>query len=178
MNSSTFQVSVPVRIRLCTATDLTDLEWFGMFAAHRDIIRSTFEAQERGASAMIIAEANRFPIGQVWVDFANVKESVGFLWALRVIPGFQRLEIGSRLVEAAEELLRERGFLYSEITTDLENADARRLYESQGYSEVGRRVDDWEYTNPEDERVHVSAERIIHRKSLGPAQMGREAVPP
>lgn len=167
MPPHSFTVSLSVTLRLCTAEDLPNLEWFGMFSAHREIIRSTFEAQQRGDALMILAEANGFPIGQVWVDRVIIaKESAAFLWALRVMPGFQRLGIGSRLLDAAEEQLKELGFSFAEITTDVHNEDARRLYESRGYIQTGTRFDEWDYTTPEGEFVHASATRIVHRKSL------------
>ena len=167
ISRASFTISLPIQIRHSTAEDLENLEWFGMFTAHREIIRSTFEAQERGNSTMLIAELNGLPVGQVWIDYlSQAASSAGFLWAFRMMPGFQRLGIGRRLLDAAEKLLCERGFSFAEITADLDNVDAQRLYVSRGYAPAGTRLDEWDYTTPEGEPVSASAERIILRKRL------------
>src|SRR5438093_11002918 len=63
-----FTVSFPITVRICRREDLPALEWFGLFTEHREIIRETFESQERGEAVMLIADLNGFPIGQVWIN--------------------------------------------------------------------------------------------------------------
>ena len=55
-----------------------------------------FQRQQRGEVLMLVAEANRFPIGQLWIDLVKKQEeSIGIIWALRVMPAFQNLGVGS-----------------------------------------------------------------------------------
>ena len=63
-----FSVPARLEIRLCREADLPQLEWFGMYSEHREIIRSTYESQERGETAMLVADLNGFPAGQVWIN--------------------------------------------------------------------------------------------------------------
>src|SRR4051812_19821073 len=96
-----FVVALPVEIRLCTARDLPHLEWFGMFAQDREIIRAAFAMQERGDGAMLVAVVRGFPVGQVWIDFVRqAAASAGYLWAMRVFPWLQGLGLGRALLEA------------------------------------------------------------------------------
>lgn len=144
-----FSLAFEVHIRGCHASDLSDLEWFGMFsaAAHRAAVQRAYERHLAGESAFLVAEANRFPVGQVWVDLTKKRpEGTGVVSALRVIPCLQGLGIGTRLIDAAERVITQRGLPTAEIGVEQDNPRARRLYERLGYSVIG---DNYE---PDDER--------------------------
>lgn len=51
-----FIVPVQVTVRACREEDLPLLEWFGLFTAHREIIRSAFDAQERREGIIMVAD--------------------------------------------------------------------------------------------------------------------------
>ena len=77
-----FPIALNVTIRLCRREDLDDLEWFGQWREHRPLLEQAFAAQGRGEQAFTVAEANGFPVGQVWVDLAKLRaESIG--WIMR-----------------------------------------------------------------------------------------------
>jgi ribosomal protein S18 acetylase RimI-like enzyme len=123
-----------VTIRRCAEQDLPGLEWYGRFSPHREIIRSAYDAQCRGDGHMLIADVNGFPAGQVWIDLARYRaQRIGVLWAVRVYPFLCSLGIGRRLVEVAEQRLRELGYVGAELGVERDNPDARRLYERLGY---------------------------------------------
>src|SRR3954454_4848974 len=63
-----FTVPLRVSIRPCERDDLPGLEWFGLYTPHREIIAAAFDRQVRGTNLMLVAEANGFPVGQVWID--------------------------------------------------------------------------------------------------------------
>ncbi|MCU7494850.1 MAG: hypothetical protein HF314_17305 [Ignavibacteria bacterium] len=89
-------VTLSIRFRACRASDLPNLEWFGMFYNHRNIIRESFRRHTAGENYMIVAEVNSFPIGQVWIDMKKKRlANTGIIWALRVLPPLQRLGIGT-----------------------------------------------------------------------------------
>jgi ribosomal protein S18 acetylase RimI-like enzyme len=163
-----FTIPLAVTVRICVRDDLPNLEWFGLFTAHREVILSAYERQERGENLMLVAEANRFPVGQVWIDLAKKSaESVGVLWAVRVIPCLQNLGIGTRLMGSAEWLLRGWGFAYAELGVEKDNLGARRLYERLGYSVVGTEYEEYCYTTPDGTSMHVPVDEWILRKDLG-----------
>jgi len=162
-----FRITLPVTIRACRASDLSNLEWFGSMTEYRQTISDAFERFQKGEIIMLVAEANRFPIGQVWIDLTKQrKNATGILWALRVLVPFQNLGIGTRLIAAAERRLKRRGIRLSELGVEKDNPRAQRLYERLGYQVVRDHIDEWEYTPPNGAPVHVRSDEWILHKSL------------
>lgn len=162
-----FHVPLPVTVRACVEGDLPQLEWFGKFTPHREIIRDAYERQQRGENLMLVAEVNQFPVGQAWIDLAKKRsESVGVLWAVRVLRPFRRSGIGSRLLRVAERVLRERGYAAAEIGVERHNSAARRLYERLGYWTVGEEREEYDYTTPDGVYTRVPVDQWILRKRL------------
>lgn len=162
-----FTVPLSVVIRRCREDDLPALEWFGLFAEHRAIIRSAYESQERGEAVMLLAEAGGFPIGQVWINLiARSTVGAGALWAVRVFPAVQNLGIGARLIAAAEQVLREKGFSAVELGVERDNPRARRFYERLGYRAAETVQGEWGYTAPDGTQVVVPLDEWMMRKDL------------
>jgi ribosomal protein S18 acetylase RimI-like enzyme len=164
-----FDLPLRVTIRGCTEEDLPKLEWFGLHHHSREIIRAAHGRTRAGEVVMLVADVGGFPVGQVWVDFEKKRpDSVGILWALRVIPCLHNLGIGTRLVRAAEEVVRARGYRTAELGVEKTNPAARRLYERLGYAVVGEEQDSWEYLTPDGAHaVEHSDEWILHRPLTG-----------
>jgi ribosomal protein S18 acetylase RimI-like enzyme len=130
----TFTISLEIRIRPCRLEDLPGLEWWGNFTAHREIIQAAFDSQEHGEALLLLADTQGYPIGQVWIRFAPPhRDRTGLLWALRVFPCLQNQGIGGRLLQAAEQTLRNHGFDHAELEVERDNPHARRFYERHGY---------------------------------------------
>jgi ribosomal protein S18 acetylase RimI-like enzyme len=129
----TFTVCLPVLIRPCRAGDLPALEWFGLFAAHRALVRKTFRRQQRGEALMLVAEVGGEASGQLWIDWRGHGPGVAEIWAVRVMPCLQGQQIGARLVAAAEKLLLARGCRRAVLEVETDNPRARRFYERHGY---------------------------------------------
>ncbi|WP_119459368.1 GNAT family N-acetyltransferase [Rhodospirillaceae bacterium SYSU D60014] len=165
-----FEIALDVAIRVCTERDLTPLEWFGLFTEHRNIIRAAFEAQKQGRGLMLVADLNGYPIGQAWIDFT--KESA-VLWAIRVLPPLQGAGIGTRLIVAAEEVARRRGFAHTRIGVEKDNTDARRLYERLGYRLTGSLQEECRYTTPEGVPMCVLVDQWVLDKPLNKPPTGR-----
>jgi ribosomal protein S18 acetylase RimI-like enzyme len=132
-----FAVTLPVVIRPCREEDLPALEWFGLFAPHRALIRRVFEQHLRGEACMLVAEVNGEPAGQLWIEPDPGCAPSAEIWAVRVLPCLQGRGIGGRLVAAAESLLRERGYARAGIAFERDNPRARRWYERLGYACAG-----------------------------------------
>jgi ribosomal protein S18 acetylase RimI-like enzyme len=164
-----FSVPIEVTIRLCRRDDLPALEWFGLFTAHREIIRAVYDSQERGETIMLVAEAQGFPIGQAWIDLTRMHvDATAVLWAVRVFPTLQNLGIGTRLMAVAEEMLRHRACACVELGVEKENPNARRFYERQGYHVVGMMQGEYGYTTPDGVATRVPTDQWILRKPLTP----------
>lgn len=161
-------VELPVRIRPCRESDLEALEWFGMFTAHRKLIRDAWERHLAGDNVMLVAEANRFPVGQVWIDLArHGDESAGLLWAVRVFPLLQGLGIGGRLLDAAEETLADRGYRWALIGVEKHNEGAYRLYRRRGYAPWSELRESYAYVPPgSDVPIEIEIDEWLLRKRV------------
>jgi GNAT superfamily N-acetyltransferase len=162
-----FEVNLPVTIRPCVRDDLPGLEWYGLLSKDREIFATAFARQVRGEVRMLVAEANGFPVGQVWIDFARrEREATGLLWALRVYPFLQGCRIGRRLVAAAERAIRHRGFRAAETGVE-KGSDTRLFYERLGYLQVGELLEEYAYTTPDGHFVRESVDQWVFRKEIG-----------
>lgn len=163
-----FRVCLDVEIRPCTGSDLRSLEWFGLFTAHRALFEEQFRRHLRGENLMLVADANGFPAGQVWIDLEkHADERMALLWALRVFPVLRGAGIGTRLLAAAERLARHRGFRALEIGVEKDNPAARRLYEARGYRLCGEVAEPWGYVTPDGDEVRHVSDQWMLRKGIG-----------
>ena len=151
-----------VTIRDARRDDLRPLEWFGTMSAYREVIERAFARAEAGEIAFLVAEADGFPIGQVWADLTT-----GVIWAQRVIPHLQSRGVGTRLMAAAENRLRAAGIRTAELAVGRGNPAALRLYERLGYRHVRDEVDRWQFTTPDGRRETVEEQVCVMRKALG-----------
>ncbi|HET7230934.1 MAG TPA: GNAT family N-acetyltransferase [Longimicrobium sp.] len=163
-----FTVPLEVEIRPCTADDLPNLEWHGMFALDRPLIHEAFERQRSGQGLMLLAVANAFPIGQAWIDFdARPDErGVAVIWSVRVYPFLRGGGIGARLLAAAEAAIRERGFRIAEIGVEKDNPRARTLYERVGYRLHREMVDELRYNDWDGKPVVQPVDQWMLRKDV------------
>lgn len=162
-----FRVAVGIEIRRCEEKDLSLLEWEGMFTEHREIFQETFRRQQVGETVMLVADAGNFPVGQIWLDLTKRSEHrAGYIWALRLLPGWRGLGIGKRLMRAAESLLDNEGFCLAELGVETWNVDALRFYRRLGYKILDLIQEETEYQTPEgSHRVHKT-EQWLMRKAL------------
>jgi GNAT superfamily N-acetyltransferase len=162
-----FTVSAEIAIRPCRRDDLANLEWFGMFTCHREIIQGAFERQEKGENLMLLADSGGWPVGQIWIDLAVKKnESTGILWALRVHPFLQRLGIGTRLIESAEDFLSGQEFRRAEIGVEKRDEPIRRWYEHLGYGLKGDVQSEYSFTTPDGVLTRVPVDQWILLKEI------------
>jgi ribosomal protein S18 acetylase RimI-like enzyme len=160
---------MPLRIefRLCHEDDLPALEWYGLFWAHREIIRDAFDRQRRGEVLMLLAITNGFPVGQAWMDLARLRSENGaLLWAVRVFPFLQGRALGARLIARAERLLAARQIAFVEVGAEKDNPRARRLYERLGYRLTHDAREEYAFTTPDGEPVRVRLDEWCLRKPL------------
>jgi ribosomal protein S18 acetylase RimI-like enzyme len=168
---ATLSVRLPVAIRLCREDDLPALEWFGLFAAHHGLIRRLFAQHEAGEALMLVAEVNGAASGQLWIDLQRRRgERAAEIWAVRVLPCLQGQGIGARMMRAAEDQLRARGFHWALLGVETDNPDACRFYERLGYTLAGTTLP----THPPELAERAAAPQWVLRKDLRRA----DAAPP
>jgi ribosomal protein S18 acetylase RimI-like enzyme len=82
----------------------------------------------------LVAWEDGVPVGHAHVDWRHDPPEVQDVY---VDEAHRRRGIAATLSEAAEELVRARGFDRIALDVDVENAPARALYEKLGYRERG-----------------------------------------
>ena len=162
-----FSIHLSVRIRPAIQADLRPLEWFGALTPFRETIEHAYERAEQGEIIFLVAEANNFPIGQVWVNLVkSADQGIGVIWAFRVLTTMQNLGIGTRLLQHAEQAILAQKLHTAELSVELDNPNAKRLYERLGYVVIKKNVERWDYTTPEGVTHHVEAPESVMRKHL------------
>jgi ribosomal protein S18 acetylase RimI-like enzyme len=132
-------VPLQLKIRLAAESDLEKLEWLGMYSKDREMIKRSYQRQLRDENLMLVAELNRFPIAQAWIDLEAKRSSrIGVIWAVRVFPFLRGMGLGGCLISIAEQMLTQRKFRFSELSVHKENKGAQRLYRRLGYVPAGR----------------------------------------
>jgi len=176
MIEDAFTVPVRVAIRRCRQEDLPALEWWGLFAAHRDLIRDVFDRQQCDAGAeMLVAEANGMAAGQAWIDLSRrERDSTGVIWAVRVFPCLQGCGIGTRLMRAAEGVLRAQGLDLAEVMVERDAEGPRRWYEWLGYAETALPPGTLATLAPPGSPPPPEGSQRVLRKRLHPAREGEE----
>lgn len=174
-----FEVVVPVRLRPCLEADLPGLECGGAFTHHRELIAEAWRRHLAGEVRMIVAAAGQALAGQVWVDLVRRRASgAGYLWALRVAPWIEGRGLGGRLLAAAEGVVAAQGLAAAEITAEVGNAGALRLYERRGYVRLERIAEAYAYTPPGGARRTVWLDEWLLRKRLAGGGDGGEGAGP
>lgn len=161
------RLDLKINYRQCRQEDLLDLEWFGMFYEHRNIILEQFSRHQKGHNHMIVAEVNSFPVGQVWIDIEKKKrEKTGIIWALRVLQPFQNLGIGSELIRISEEYLKRINYSTAEICVLKDNEQAKKLYERIGYRLICEVTEEYSYLTPSGVLITGISEEWMLQKKL------------
>lgn len=80
-------------------------------------------------------------------------ERRAYLFAFRIKPAWRNQGVGSYLMHAVEDDLRQRGFQFLTLNVAKDNPDALRLYRRLGYRIIGSRPGKWSYKDHEG-RVH------------------------
>ncbi|UJR83012.1 GNAT family N-acetyltransferase [Sandaracinus amylolyticus] len=159
-----FLATVRFQIRPCREADLEPLEWMGTYTAHRDTFRRVWRDHQRGTASMLVAEADAFPVGQLWVDLADQRH--GLLWALRVLPGLRGAGIGRALLRAGERVAARAGRPIAQLSVAIDNERAARLYRALGYRRVGERVAEIEHRAHDGSRIVAREKQIVMEKVL------------
>ncbi len=168
----TLTLQLQVTFRLAERDDLPKLEWHGEYTHFRRVFQRAFEDQRAGRRLMLLADVNRYPIGQVFIqlesfdDFGRSVGKRGYLYSLRVMDAFQREGIGTSLIREAERILSERDYDSVSIAAARDNPGARRLYERLGYTVYTEDAGRWHYVDHEGRTRQVIEPCWILEKHL------------
>lgn len=135
-------MELTLTVRDLEADDLGDLGWSGG-AEHVRAVAQAWQTSDTGDVAVLaIALPNGRLVACGAVDF-RVSASVGSLWMLSVHETLQSLGIGTVLVNALEQRIRERRRPTARLSVEHDNPRAAALYRRLGYRECGAELDSW-----------------------------------
>ena len=125
--------------------DLSDLEWSGG-SEHLSAVAEALMATYAGdVVLLVVALDNGRLVGCGGADFRRFPDAAS-LWMLSVHETFQGLGIGTLLIRALEEKVRERQVPAVRLTVEHDNPLAAALYRRLGYREVGDAIESWPVT--------------------------------
>ncbi len=169
-----------VVIRSLRDGELPALEWDGQYTRFRRVFRQTYVDMVRGQRLMIVAVAGLTMVGQVFVQLSSTESRYadghdrGYVYSLRVRPEWQGRGIGTRLMQAAEDGLRARGYRTAVIAAGKDNPGARRLYERLGYQRFADDPGVWYFQDVNGAQQAVVEPCWVMQKDLPAVQNGEE----
>lgn len=149
-------------IRNAYSDDLPALEWNGELEKFRLLFQDVFRSSLRGEAVIWIADHKEEGIiGQLFVQLVSMRKELAdgweraYIYGFRIQPGFRGCGIGSKMLSVAETDLVKRGFRLVSLNVSRENAEARKLYERNGYSVVAAEPGNWSYVDNQGKRQQV-----------------------
>lgn len=153
--------ALEVHIRPARDSDLPDLEWEGEYRRYRRLYQLAMQEAHQGRRILFVAEVGGEIVGQIFVQFSfnrpeyEIGVPTGYLQSFRIKMAFRNHGIGTRLINQAEDSLRERDFRRAVIAVAKENHGARRLYERLGYTILAEDPGQWSFIDDQGQLQHV-----------------------
>lgn len=164
-----------VRIRTLVRDDLPGLEWGGEYAHFRRLYAEVYQSAVQGRAVLWVAELQgKGIIGQLFVQLVSARSELAdgatraYIYGFRVQPAHRSQGVGTRMMQAAEDDLRRRGFRWVTLNVGVDNPAARRLYQARGYHVIGSEPGNWSYIDEKGQRQEVHEPAWRMEKSLGP----------
>ncbi len=141
-----------IKVRHLTRADLPALEWEGEFTHFRRLYMQAYQRAQKNRSVLWVAELpSEGLIGQLFVQLISARleladgECRAYIYSFRIRPSFRGYGLGTHMLRLAEQDLRRRGFQIATLNVNRSNAEARRLYERNGYRVVAAESGRWTY---------------------------------
>ena len=162
-------------IRICSERDIVLLaRQFSSGASRVHAFR--YARQQDGRSTYLVAWLGEVPVGHLDLRWQGAEESpiaqqylaeYPELNGIVVLPEYRSQGIGTRLIAAAEQIARERGFREVCLGVNIENVRARSLYTRLGYRDWGHGVVEAYWLLPDQHGTRPTEQVIYLRKEMG-----------
>ncbi|MCX7597635.1 MAG: GNAT family N-acetyltransferase [Armatimonadetes bacterium] len=100
--------------------------------------RQQFAEIDENRQVVLVAEADGKVVGAVQLAIDSFVPGAGMVRSLAVRPSHRRQGIGSRLMDAVEDLARQRGLKALVLLVRPDNEAALAMYRKRGYTVVSR----------------------------------------
>src|SRR6478735_11269122 len=113
-------VTPRVSVRDLLPQDLPACTWSGSATHLRHVERELVRAAAGEVDYLAVCTAADLPVAIGGVDY-RVSEGAGTLWQLAVLPALQGHGLGTLLIRAAEQRIRDRGLSRAELAVEEDN---------------------------------------------------------
>jgi ribosomal protein S18 acetylase RimI-like enzyme len=159
--SATLAWPLTLTVRDLQPEDLADLDWSGG-QQHVDAIAARLQARLAGDAALVVVALPNNRLVATGVADLTTDPAYGLIMMLSVHEVVQSLGLGSIVIEALEQRIRQRGLAQARIDVEHDNPRAAALYRRLGYREAGTVLDSWSVA---DGRSYVTICTVM-KKSL------------
>lgn len=158
-------LTIPVVIRDLTIADLDNLRWSGG-RSHLVAIGQQLERAGAGLADYLVAcLPSGAPVGKLAIDYADTADA-GLIHQVAVHGMLASCGIGTLLMAAAEERIRDRGRPAAQLSVENDNPRARALYERLGYAGCGEETAEWDEDQPDGTVTRYRTICTMMRKPL------------
>jgi ribosomal protein S18 acetylase RimI-like enzyme len=159
------EIALRLEVRDLGPEDLQSCGWAGT-ATHLAAIARALERARLGEVEYLAAcPPSALPMGLGAIDYAKTT-GAGTIWMLEVHPALQSCGIGTILIQAAEQRIRDRGLPRAELGVEDSNPRARALYERLGYAAYGSEPDSWDQEAADGTITRYETMLTLMRKEL------------
>ncbi|MEU4683564.1 GNAT family N-acetyltransferase [Streptomyces xinghaiensis] len=156
---------MPVSVRDLLPRDLPACTWAGSATHLRHVERELARAAVGAVDYLAVTTPVDLPVAIGGIDY-QVAEGAGTLWQLAVLPALRSSGLGTLLIRAAEQRIRDRGLRGAELAVEESNPRARALYERLGYVAYGRRPEAWDEEGPDGSIRRYRTVCVLMRREL------------
>lgn len=158
-------VVIPISVRDLLSRDLPACTWSGSATHLRHVERELARAAVGEVDYLAVCTPVDLPVAIGGIDY-QVSEEAGTMWQLAVLPALQSRGLGTLLIRAAEQRIRNRGLCRAELAVEENNPRARALYERLGYAAYGRKPDAWDEEGPDGSIRRHETMCVLMRREL------------
>jgi len=114
---------------------------------------------------LLVVTATDISVGKGEISYETFPDA-GSLGSIAVRAELQSLGIGTFLITAAEQRIRDRGLHRAELDVEDNNPRGRALYERLGYVAYDRKPDSWDQQAPDGTTYRYETMCTLMRKRL------------
>lgn len=145
--------------------DLDNLRWSGG-PSHLKAMAVQLERVPAGLAEYLVAcPPAGVPVGKLGIGYA-ARADAGLIHQVAVHGALQSCGIGTLLMNAAEDRIRDRGRTHAELGVEHSNRRARALYERLGYVGYGDEPEEWDDDQPDGTVARYRTICTLMRKRL------------
>lgn len=145
--------------------DLDSIGWSGNPAHPRHVKEALLRVQEGEVEYLAVRNTDGSPISIGGIDY-KAHENAGTLWQLSTMESLRGLGLGTKLITALEDRIKQRGIHKAMLGVENTNDKARALYKRLGYTECGQDTDSWEIEDKDGNKHTHYADIILMKKDL------------